>query len=62
MLKKNISIILVIVLTLLLIMMVIRVFDKRIEAIEKSSRVENVIKNHDTRDLQFIQLNQFKHC
>jgi len=53
MLKKNLSIILVIVLTLMLIMMVIRLFDKRIEAIEKGNRVENAI-DRDTNRLQFI--------
>jgi len=37
MVKKNLSIILVILLTLLLIAMVILVFDKRIEGIEKRS-------------------------
>jgi hypothetical protein len=35
MLKKNLSVILVILLTLLLVALVIRVFDKRINAIEK---------------------------
>ena len=54
MLKKNVSVILVILLTLLLIAMVIRVFDKRIEAIEKAGHVQNVINRGMTHSEQLI--------
>jgi hypothetical protein len=40
--KKNLSIILVIVLTLLLVATVIWVFDKRIESIEKENSFQSV--------------------
>jgi len=43
MLKKNLSIILVIVLTLLLIATVMWVFDKKIESIEKKKSLQTML-------------------
>ena len=44
MLKKNLSIILIIVLTMLLIAVVIWVFDKRIKAIQKKTDHTMIVK------------------